>query len=287
MNNFGRKIKITIGRAAFTNDDLEIRFEVPFDDDYKPNESNVQIYNLSENTLSQFKIGDTVTIEAGYGDDIGVLSVGKLSQKLTKWEGPDKITSLYSIEGDDFTHVKVSVENADKYSIKRYTEGPYKGQVIQDALKIGFNPGTKASTIVNRLVSVLGIKLAHPPILVKDITYPKGFLVTKIIINDLETVVKDCGSAIYHRRGKLVIRPITQGFDENFLVEENTGLMEPPSAFEEEGAKGYNVKSLLQHRIITASIINIKSKTANGKYRVRKGKHIADADDFYSQFEVI
>lgn len=287
MNNFGRKIKVTIGRAVFTNDDLEIRFEVNFDDDPKPNAHKVQIYNLSQNTISQLKKGDTATIQAGYGNDIGVLAIGKVNKVLTKNEGVDKITTIHIIEGDDFTRVKVSVQNADKNTIKYYKDGVKKGQVIEGSLGIGFKAGTKGSTIINRLVSVLGIKLAHPPILVRDKVYSKGYLVTKLIMNNLEEVVKDCGSAIYHRRGKLVIRPITQGIDENFILEENTGLIESPTPFEEDDIKGYTVKCLLQHRITTASIITIKSKTANGKYRAERGKHIADANDFYTQFDVI
>jgi hypothetical protein len=287
MNNFGRKIKITIGEVTFTNDELEVRFEVPFDDDPKPNESKIQIYNLSQDTISKIKKGDSVTVQAGYGTDIGVITIGKLSRVLTKMEGVNKITSIYSIEGDDFTRIKVNVKNADKDTIRYHQKGVFKGQVVEGALGIGFKPGTKASTIINRLVEVLGIKLAHKPILVRDKEYKKGYLVTQLIMNNLEEVIKDCGSAIYHRRGKLVIRPITEGLDENFILEERTGLIQSPGQFEEDDVKGYSVRCLLQHRITTASIITIKSQTANGKYRAKRGKHIADADDFKTEFQVI
>lgn len=295
MLNFGRKIKITIGNATFTNDELEIRFEVKFDDDPKPNQHKIEIYNLSKNTISQLKKGDTVTIQAGYASDVGVISIGKASKILTKTDGVNKITTIYSIEGEDFTRVKVTVKTADKNTIKYHRDGVYKGQVIENQLGIGFKAGTKASTIIDRLVKVLGIKLAHKPILVRDKVYKKGYIVTQLIMNNLEEVIQDCGSSIFHRRGKISIRPITEGIDEEFILEESTGLLGSPGQFEETDTRGtndidvqgYSVKCFLQHRITTASIITIKSRTANGKYRAKRGKHIADSNDFVTEFDVI
>jgi hypothetical protein len=100
---------------------------------------------------------------------------------------------------------------------------------------------------------------------------------------------------MYHRRGKLVIRPVEIGTDEKFTLEENTGLIGSPSEFEitdkkgseDKAVRGYTVKCLLQHRITTCSILTIKSKSANGVYRAFKGKHIADADDFITEFECV
>lgn len=295
MINFGRKIKITVGRATFTNDELEIRFEVNFDEDSKPNQHKVEIYNLSDSTIAQMKRGDQANVQAGYGSDIGVLGSGKVSKILTKWAGVDKITTIYIIEGDDFTTVKVSLADADKDSVRYYKKGAFKGQLVEGGLSIGFKPGTDGLTIIKRLVGALGIQLGGPIILKKNAIYKKGYNVTQLILNNLEEVVRDCGSVMYHRRGKLVIRPIDVGTDENFLLEENTGLLEHPGQFEETEkagsvntqVQGYNVKCLLQHRITVASIITIKSGTANGKYRALRGKHIANKESFQTEFQCV
>jgi hypothetical protein len=93
----------------------------------------------------------------------------------------------------------------------------------------------------------------------------------------------------------LIIRTLESGFDENFTIEEDTGLLSTPSQFEETDKKGsydvlmkgYKLRTLLQHRITTCSIVNIKSKSANGKYRAYKGKHILDANDFYTEFQCV
>lgn len=295
MLNFGRKIKITIGNAQFNNEELEIRFEIPFDDDVKPNQSFVQLYNLSKNTIAQLKRGASATIQAGYGSDIGLLCEGKVSKVLTKWDNVDKITTVYIIEGDDFTQVKVTANVADKSSIRYHQEGPFKGQIMEGALSIGFRPGIDAWTIINRIIGVLGIKLGGPIILPVNKVYKKGYIVTQLILNNLEEVVHDCGAVMYHRRGKLVIRSIKEGKDEQFILEENTGLIGSPSEFQETDKKGtvnvdirgYVVKCLLQHRITTASIITINSSQVKGKYRARKGIHIADANDFKTEFQAI
>ncbi|MCY1690747.1 hypothetical protein OVA29_08770 [Exiguobacterium sp. SL14] len=44
---------------------------------------------------------------------------------------------------------------------------------------------------------------------------------------------------------------------------------------------------LPQYRITTASLITIKSRTANGKFRVRRGKHILSGSDHYTEVEVV
>lgn len=267
---FGRVKRVKIGNMTFTNDALEIRFSVPFDDDPKPNVSKVEIFNLSQDTINRIKRGETCTIEAGYRGDVGVIAKGKITSVITKREGVDKITTIQVIEGDDYSRIKV-----DK-----------KTSTDKKSNKITFKKGTKASVIIKRLCSVLGIKIAYMK-LPKDIVYKNGYTVTGLILNHLEEIVKDCGASVYYRRGQMVIRSIKEGTDERFILRSDTGLIESPEPFEEEGVRGYKVKCLLQHRITTASIIEINSNTAKGKYRVRKGEHKADGNDFITEFEVI
>lgn len=273
---FSRIIKVTIkGKytGTYTNDDLEIRFNVPFDDDPQPNESTVDIYNLSRDSINKIARGNTCTIQAGYKGDYGVIASGKISYVETKRDGVDKITNIHVVEGDDYSHIKVTSKTAT--SAKKGEE-----------LKITFKKGTHASTIIKKLCSILGIKLAVLK-LPKDVVYKKGYTVTAEILDDIQTIVKDCGASMYYRRGQMVIRSIKEGTDEKFTLNEGTGLIGEPEPFEEDGVKGYKVKCLLQHRITTASIITIDSSTVKGKYRARKGEHNADDSDFVTELEVI
>ena len=292
---YGRIIKVTIdapgGHLTFTNDDLEVRFEVNFDDDAKPNISTVQVYNLTNQTINKIQKNQNITVVAGYKSDYGVLTEGKITSVITKYSGVDKVTTITFKEGTDYSGIKVTPDVADpaeKYYVKKRVNGKtvkvakYRKQTMQ----ITFKNGVRASQIIKRLTSILGIKLATFS-LPKDKVYKSGYKVTGLIENNLETVVKDCGASMYWRRGKMVIRSIEVGNDERFTLSEETGLIEPPEQFEDDEQKGYTVRCLLQHRITTASIITIKSSTANGTYRVRSGKHYYDGTDFLSEFEVI
>lgn len=270
-NNFSRVVKITVGRRTITNEELHVRFEVNFDDDSKPNKQKVQFYNLSKDTISKFKKGDKVTIQAGYKSDIGVLSIGKVYSIKTTFEKVDKITTLMVSEGDDYTKIKIDKKTADKGKKDSIT----------------FKKNTKGSTMIKRMLDLMDVKLGAPMKLKKDKVYKKGYTISKLIYNDLEDIVRDCGSIIYHRGGKLVIRPLTVGTDEKFIVKEETGLIGSPSAFTEEDVTGFTVKCMLQHRITTCSIVTLDSKTAKGRYRCFKGKHICDSNDFYTEFSCV
>lgn len=289
---FGRVKRVSFEssnyKATYTNegdDGLEIRFENPFDDDSKPNETEIQLYNLSKDSTSRIKRGVRCTLQAGYRGEVGVLASGIVARAVTKREGVDKVTSVYVLEGDDFSRIKVTSKNADP--AEKYTSGKKKGQDKERKLQIAFKKGTKGSAIINKLVKVLGIKLAAPPKLTRNKVYKKGYTITGLILNNLEEVVRDCGSIIYYRRGRLVVRPLKEGFDERFTVSEETGLIASPEPYEDDGERGIRMKMLLQHRITVASIVTVKSSTANGTYRVVRGKHIATSDGFYTEAEMI
>ena len=264
---FGRIIKVTIEsdtyKGSFDYEDLEIRFEVPFDDDSKPNQSFVEIFNLTPTTINRIKKNSVITIQAGYRGDFGVIAMGRVTRTKTRREGVDKITTVHMKEGDDLSHLKADGNK-----------------------KITFKSGTNANTIINRLAGMLKIKIQSID-LPKNKVYKKGLTVSGSVENKLNEVVKDCGAAMYYRRGRLVIRSIKTGDDERFKLEEATGLIETPEQIEDEDVTGYAVKCLLQHRITTASIIEIQSKTAKGRYRAKRGKHYFDGSDFFTEVDVI
>ena len=290
---FDRIVKVDISygstRGSFRNDGdegIEIRFEVPFDDDADPNAGTVELYNLSKTSRSYIKRGATITVQAGYRADYGVLVTGRVASVKTYMDGVTRITKIGYLEGDDYSRIKLTAKTSDP--AEKYTSGKKKGQDKNQKLQIAFKNGTKGSTIIKRLVDAAGIKLDGKIELVRDKVYKKGYVVTGIILNNLEEVVRDCGSVMYHRRGRLVIRPLRKGNDERFTLSEDTGLLEAPGRYESDDEDGYNVSCLLQHRITTASIIRIKSSTANGSYRVARGKHICDGPNtFRTECEVV
>lgn len=283
--NFIRKVRVTIG--LMTIEKLEIRAESPFDNDATPNQTRIDIMNLSDATVKRIRRGMKVTLEAGYDDDFGVLSVGMIDRVTERWDGATRINSIFYLEGDDFSKIKVTAETASKETVRYHKDGVKKGDVVEGALAINFAKGTDGLTIIKRLTSALGMKLEGEIQLQQNVIYKKGYSCTKIILNDLETVVNDCGSIIYHRRGKIVIRPINLGTDERFVLNEETGLIGTPSYEDTANGRVIKVKCALQHRITTCSIIEIDSRYIKGKFRVFKGKHYIEKQQFVTEFEAI
>lgn len=279
--NYNRYLKVTVDNMIFNFTDIFIRAWVKFDDDAKPNENRVEFTNLSDKTVSKFKRGHKLTIDAGYKSDHGIISVGTIYKVYDRWEGTDRHTTLYSLEGDDYSRIKVDKTNAtQKYEVV----GGKKVLAKNQTLSISFKKGVYGLTIINKLLQVLGVKLEGKVDIKRNKLYKKGYSCTQLILNDLEEVVRDCGSIMYHRRGKLVIRPINKGVDERFLISENTGMIGSPNITIENKLESVRIRCLLQHRITTCSIIDVKSRFVNGKYRAFKGEHIMEKEKFYTEF---
>ncbi|EUJ44031.1 phage protein [Listeria fleischmannii] len=223
---------------------LEIHFSVPFSDEPKPEECNIEIYNLSQASINKIKKGAHITLQAGYKGDVGLLSQGKITSVTTRKAGVDKVTSILFSEGIDYS---------DKKDVN-----------------ITFKKWTKADTIIRRVASSAGIKIysIHLP---QNKSYKSGYTADGDALSIIEEIVKDCKAAIYFRRGNLVIRSIQYGDDERFVLNDNTGLVATPERFESDELKGWTIRSLLQHRIATASIITLNSSVVKGSFRVKNG----------------
>lgn len=261
MEQFKHSVEVKIGERTFESSKLHIEFDVPFDDDADPNESVIRIYNLSENSINQLQRNQVVTINAGYEGDVGVLMQGRVSYVSTRKQGPDIVTSVYAIDGPDLSGVKIE--------------------------RKAFAKGTKASTILKSLVPLLKLPVASF-ILPKDKSYPKGYSLSGKIADNLASVAHDCGASFYVNRGKLYIRPLAVGDDAQFILKTDTGLIGSPEYFQDDdGMKGYSIESLLQYRITTGSIIDIESRFAKGRFRVRRGRHTCSGDEFITQAEVV
>lgn len=336
---YGRVIKVVIqakgGTVEFSNANLEIRFEVDFDDSSSPVTADfVEIYNLTPQTISRFAQGQTISVYAGYQQDYGLLTTGSITSIVSKYVKIDKITTFKFKEGVDYSGTKVTPAVADPaqkyYVTKRYklkkpiktvhtttykkkepfvrrvgkkkvltyvwrtftkhttTTTAYKTVKIAEWRKqvmvITFGKGIHASQIIARLTRILGIHLAECN-LPRDKIYTSGFKVTGSIETKLSQVVTDCGAVMYWRRGAMVIRSIEVGNDERFILNESTGLVQPPEQITDNTINGWSVTSLLEYRITTGSIVTLQSDTVTGSFRVKDGKHYYDGNDSFTVFE--
>ncbi|MHA6481056.1 phage protein [Paenibacillus sp. strain BS8-2] len=261
MNNFGRVIEVMTNGMSFHSDDFTIEGTIPFDNDPLPNESEVKLYNLAPNSIHRLKVGETLIINAGYRGDVGVILHGFISKVATSKDGVDRITTLYVMDSEDLSKREV-------------TEKAYAA-------------GTLASYILKDMAAYIGLPVAQFD-LVQDYRYQEGFTAKGEVTKILSNVAADCKTEAFINKGKLYVRNLKRGADQLFGLSVATGLIGTPQYFEEESAKGYTVQSQLQYRITTASIIDLQSKTFQGRLYVRSGSHrFSLTGDFMTGVEAV
>lgn len=263
---FGRRVDLKIGNKIFTDPDTRIYFTINFNYDEEPNIAEIEILNLSNNTISEIKNGAEVILNAGYVGDIGVIFSGIVQKVEVSPNFPDRIIKIFALD----------------------TKETYLNAIINNS----YFAGVKASYIIENILGTIGVEIGHFE-LAKDIEYVNGKICSGNLRNILkEIVIKDCASKLYLQQGAITICPENFGNNINFNLNVETGLIASPTKINKTSIDGvtqadYSVKLLLNHRIRVDSIFDIKSKTANGKYKVIKGTHIKTENDYITECEVI
>ena len=291
-NFFGRKVEFITGKRTITNE-LDIVFDIPFDDGPEVNITEVKIYNLSSNTIHDIKKGASVTVNAGYSGDIGVILDGTIKSVKTAWEGVDKVTT-------------VTIADTNDNWLNKSFNKTYKKDIT-------------AKQLLTDLIKASGLKLGKLSLPTNKI-YKGGKTIKDKIGKAIADIVPDCNAKMHITRKTIYISGRDEGTETNIIIDKDSGLIETPEYFEKEerykvnktvvsnttkgsGAKkktvkkietkeeekartlkGYKVKMLLNYRIKTDAIIRINSKTANGKFRVASGTH--DGGEFITDVEV-
>lgn len=265
---FHRRAIINTGNIKIDSDELDIEFDIPFSDSSEIDEAEISVYNLSQNTISQLKYNQDITVTAGYGSDTGIIFSGRIISTSAKRNGNDKKTTITAVDSQSLEDR--TLEN------------------------IAYQSGVKASYILKDLIGKTGIPISifNP---IRDYTYKESMTVDGSINESIKKYAEICGVSAYIHKGKWYVRSIKDGDDINFNVSVDTGLINSPEEFEEEinsdeykeTIKGYKIKMLLQHRIAVASVINLKSRDVSGTFRVRDGQHSFSGDDFITEFNCI
>ena len=262
---FGSKAIIECNGAVIKSDELDIEFSIPFDDDLESNEAEITIYNLSNTTLSRLAKGKKITVTAGFTGDTGVIFTGYIDKQQTSYEGVDRRTTLNC------------VDRVSKTDMKELT----------------YKSGTKASTILKDLINKTGTPIAVFKVR-RDHTYKDEVKVDGNLMENIKNYAKVCGISVYIKQGKIYARYLKEGDALNFVLSEDTGLIGSPTAYTEEieveeikeTINGYECESLLQHRFSAGAILKLKSREANGTYRVMSGEHTFNISEATTKIKV-
>lgn len=264
---FKRSIIIQTGKVTINADDLDMEFDVEFDDDTETNESEITVYNLSDTTIQNIKKGEKLTLTAGYKEDTGIILSGFISQVKTSFDDLDKVTIIKVVDS--------------------------AGGAEREIKDLAFAKGVSASKVLRKLIEMTKLPLAVFSIQ-RDFVYKDGLTINDGLMETIKKQAQVCGVSAYVNKGQVYVQPLNKGEDVNFSLTVDTGLISL-SEFEEEitaekftdAVKGYEITMLLQHRISTGSILNIQSKNVSGRYRVREGQHTYDGSDFLTKVKAI
>jgi len=244
---------------------LTTEFTVNFSEEPETYSGEVTIYNLSKSTVRRIKKGSIIRISAGYEQDYGNIFYGQVLLANTYWDGVDKKTEITL--GDSSTD----------YRRLYYSRS--------------FAPNITNDEVIRHLLTRAGLGIGDINT-VKNITYPNGLLLQGRLQNLIAQRVNISGSKFYVNKMRAYVRPRNKGNQIGFSLSKDTGLVEIPEEIEKEidekVYRGYSVKCLLNHQINVDNIIQIKSKTANGYFRVSSGTHDGSNkdNDYYTTMEV-
>lgn len=264
---YQHSVIIKTGDVTIDNQDLDVEFEIPFDDDTEADEAEIIVYNISDLTIQNIKKDAQISVTAGYWSDTGVIFSGVISKVKIYYSGEDRVTEIYAI---------------DQASLQE-----------RELKSISYAKGTTASKILRDLVSQVGLPVAvfSPK---RDHTYKDKSTVDGGLMENIRKYAKVCGVSAYICKGQIYVRHILDGDGLDFTLSSDTGLLSLSEFEEEQTAEdfkdtvtGYEMTMLLQHRITTASLIHVQSRNVTGTYRVREGSHTYDGTDFLTKVKAI
>lgn len=277
--NFEIKVKIwtDTGELIYNHfkekNSMDIEFNLPFDNTSDQSVGEVVIWNMSGISFNRIHENDRVQITAGYHGDTGIIFDGHIFKATTPtMEGGDHKYILRVVEGENYKKLK--------------------------DVSLTFGEGTRASTIIKRIVDASGIKL-NVVSMREDHIYSEGFTVDGSPLDALSEVASDTHSALYYRRGQLTLRYMYDGNNTGtWELNNGTGLISSPTMerrdedwvkSEDDDGQGryqYSAESLLNYRITTAEYIHIHSTFVNITGSVISGEHAFDGTSPTTSLEI-
>lgn len=264
---YSHTVIIQTGDVTINNEELDCEFDIPFDDDTEANEAEIIVYNLSDLTIQNIKKDSPITVTAGYGDDTGIIFSGLISKVRSYYSDEDRVTEIHAI---------------DQANLKE-----------RDLQNISYAGGTPASRILQDLVGMVGLPVAvfAPK---RDHVYKDKATIDGGLMENIRKYAGVCGVSTYICKGQIYVRHILDGDGLDFTLSADTGLLSLSEFEEEQTAEdfkdtvhGYEITMLLQHRVTTASLINLQARNVSGAFRVREGSHTYDGTDFLTKVKAI
>lgn len=274
---WGSTATIKCGDVTIRSSELDFEFDISFDDNLESDEGEITVYNLSNNTINQLKVDSSISIEAGYEGDTGIVFKGFITKVSTKRDNADKVTTIKIIDAIQ----DLSIDEG-------YTGTP---SVILKNLINEFCRKKRLST---------GLIKAERNTTGND---DNGVTAGDSLATAIKTYSNACGVSTFIRNGTVYSCKINKiSNDTTFNISEETGMIGSPSPFEEKSKvenyenpeedfedtiKGYDIEMLLQHRASVGAIVNLTSEQYSGKYYIKSGNHRFNESECITTIRVV
>jgi hypothetical protein len=257
-NLFNRKYRIRFGQSGSPGREingLRIAFNVERDSDSGANSATIEIWNLAKESVVELERKDcVVTLEAGYGTDIGMVFKGNDILLNQRRELPDVITEIRA--GDGGKQIRTQVASI----------GFEPGALIKDVIKSlvdTFNDVTKSNIDINKLD--LG-------------KFSQGFVANGRTKKLLDDILKPRGYQWSIQDGEVRIIQETATSDEMmFVISAKSGLIGSPTKTKNEEKTGLNFTTLLNAGLRPYRRVKLESENVTGIYKIDKVVHRGDS----------
>lgn len=249
MTQMQRTIAITAGVPGAVglrwSNPLAISFEVEMTNGKRANKAQVTMINLSPEGIGAIEEkGAVVTIEAGYGDFLGVVFVGNVTRGgvQTIWSGNDKTTTI-------------SLAHKSEAHTARKTAS-YAAQV-------------ESKTIIREMAESMGVGVGN----LSDIpatTYATGFVALGNASDTMTALCDDLGVGWSIQEGQLLFlsgEVLIEG--DGVLLSPSSGLLGSPTQVK----GGVEAVALMNLSLKIGHKIRIESRDVVGFYKLQKVAH--------------
>lgn len=239
MRQWLRKCRLVIGKNGKGLDlsALRITFDVEKNDQTQPNQAKISVYNPAPDTINRvLKEFDTVSLDAGYTDGMGLIYAGNLIQVRRLHTGPDVILELTAGDGDS----------------------AYNFGVVNTTLTAGATGADRFKALAQTMNQAGGVDIAGT---IGAITggkqLPRGKVIFKPVKNYMDELCSDLNSQIFVDSGKLQTVK-KSGYLQGAPVElaPGTGLIGPA----QQTLDGVECSSRLNPEIRLGGLIHIDSR---------------------------
>lgn len=263
---FNRQYKFLFGQPNAQGKlitQLHITFDIEKTDKSEPNQATITVYNLNSESRAELSKPDTqVYLEAGYGDDTGIIFQGNNLRLTEMKNGTDIIVELRT--GDGEKQIQETMVNAS------FPAGSLVKDAITRIVDLFPNIAGKSSELSGLPLTKLATNLiaSEPAKAMLDKLLGSIGFDWSIQDGEFRTVKKELPSQ-----------------DATVIVSPKSGLLQSPVKTE----KGIQFVSFLNARFRPMRSVTLKDTKLDGTYKIIKVNHRGDNEtgDWLSMVEAV